>query len=181
MNLYKYRIILIAVFLYSCKQEDQTPVICYFQEGKLNEKLVAKELRKYIYQRTSVFPQVKEIPKFPEDNIKAIIVATVQELKILGKNSLVMDSLNTLNQDGFYIKSLQLSQLLIAGKEAMGALYEAYNYIENSLGVGFYLHRDTLPDEKLKQILLSGSYKTYNSLFKTRGILPFHDFSEGPD
>jgi len=172
---------LIIILFWSCKKDVETPVIYHFQNAHANEQLAAKELRRYIYLRTDELPEIREVSKLPDDDQKAIIVATAEDLKNLEANLGVTDSLGKLKNDGFYLRSLNSSRLLIAGKKAIGTLYGAYHFIEHSLGVGFYLHGDALPDEKLQQITLSGFDKIHNPLFRTRGILPFHDFPEGPD
>jgi hypothetical protein len=58
-------------------------------------------------------------------------------------------------------------------------LYGSYRLAEH-LGVRFYLHGDVIPDRKIGSTLpdLSESGKP---LFDIRGIVPFHDFPEGPD
>ena len=66
----------------------------------------------------------------------------------------------------------------IAGGSELGVLYGAYRYAE-LLGVRFYLHEDVLPDEPLKE--LPAVDETGKPVFGVRGILPFHDFAQGPD
>ena len=66
----------------------------------------------------------------------------------------------------------------ITGGSDVGVLYGAYRYAE-LLGVRFYLHGDVIPDERLKELpVLSDTGKPE---FAVRGVLPFHDFPEGPD
>jgi hypothetical protein len=69
--------------------------------------------------------------------------------------------------------------LAISGGSAVAVLHGAYAFAEK-LGVRFYLHGDVVPDVK-KALVLSGFDETREPLFATRGILPFHDFPEGPD
>ena len=66
----------------------------------------------------------------------------------------------------------------IAGGSDLGVLYGAYRYAE-LLGVRFYLHGDVVPDERLKE--LPNVSDAGKPEFAVRGILPFHDFPEGPD
>ena len=61
----------------------------------------------------------------------------------------------------------------------MAVLYAAYHFAE-TLGVRFYLHGDVLPDRRIP-FVLPDLDETHTPLFETRGILPFHDFTEGPD
>jgi hypothetical protein len=58
-------------------------------------------------------------------------------------------------------------------------LYGAYAFAEK-LGIRFYLHGDVAPDVR-KPLVLYNFDETREPLFATRGILPFHDFPEGPD
>ena len=69
-------------------------------------------------------------------------------------------------------------RVTIRGGSDLGVLYGAYRYIEK-MGVRFYLHGDVIPDQRLKG--LPEANEDGKPLFAMRGILPFHDFFEGPD
>jgi hypothetical protein len=69
--------------------------------------------------------------------------------------------------------------LLLPGGEAHATLYAAYRFVEH-LGVRFYLHGDVIPDRQVDWKLPTLD-ETRKPLFDRRGILPFHDFPEGPD
>jgi hypothetical protein len=79
----------------------------------------------------------------------------------------------SLGADEYRIKSD-----VITGGSDLGVLYGAYRYAE-LLGVRFYLHGDVIPDERLKELPVVND--AGKPLFAMRGILPFHDFPEGPD
>ena len=66
----------------------------------------------------------------------------------------------------------------ITGGSDLGVLYGAYRYAE-LLGVRFYLDGDVVPDERLDE--LPALSDTGKPEFAVRGVLPFHDFPEGPD
>ena len=69
--------------------------------------------------------------------------------------------------------------LTISGGSDLAVLYGAYAYAEN-LGVRFYLHGDVVPDDRVP-FALPDLDETAAPAFETRGVLPFHDFPEGPD
>ena len=82
----------------------------------------------------------------------------------------------------YRLKSLDAAQAriwLIAGGDDLGTLYGAYRFAER-LGIRFYLDGDTVPDNKLMTGIPELD-ETGRPLFSLRGILPFHDFPEGPD
>jgi hypothetical protein len=68
----------------------------------------------------------------------------------------------------------------IVGGGDIGLLYGAYRFAEK-LGVRFYLHGDVVPDTPLHWDERPAIDEIGRPLFATRGILPFHDFPEGPD
>ena len=69
--------------------------------------------------------------------------------------------------------------LLVTGGSPVGALYGAYRLAER-LGVRFALHGDTLPDGRVAWPRIDPD-ELGHPLFELRGVLPFHDFPEGPD
>ncbi len=58
-------------------------------------------------------------------------------------------------------------------------MYGAYHFVE-LFGIRFHLHGDVIPDEKI-DFSLPRIDEIARPLFELRGILPFHDFAEGPD
>ncbi len=116
-----------------------------------NVKLAAKEIRRYVYLRTG----------------KLLPVAEAGE----GIALKIDPSLGA--------QEYRLHPHSITGGSDVGVLYGAYRYAE-LLGVRFYLHGDVIPDEQLKE-LPAVKEEIGRPIFETRGILPFHDFPEGPD
>jgi hypothetical protein len=87
-----------------------------------------------------------------------------------------------LEEQEFRLKTyhaLKSKVLRISGGSPQALLYGAYEFAEQ-LGVRFYLHGDVIPDEKIPFRLPDLDIQK-KPLFATRGILPFHDFPEGPD
>jgi len=69
--------------------------------------------------------------------------------------------------------------LTITGGSDLAVLYGAYAFAEK-LGVRFYLHGDVVPDGQVP-FAIPDLDETRAPAFETRGLLPFHDFPEGPD
>lgn len=67
---------------------------------------------------------------------------------------------------------------LCIGANDVSTLYSAYTFAEN-LGVRFYIHGDVIG--KHWTSWLPSINQLSDPYFETRGIQPFHDFSEGPD
>jgi len=127
------------------------------ENAPANIKLAAKEVRRYVYLRTG-----KLLP----------IVQSASG------NSISFNVDKTLEEQQYQLKSDGQS-LIISGGSDMAVLYGAYDFAEK-LGVRFYLHGDVVPDEKIP-FSIPLLTETHEPLFETRGILPFHDFPEGPD
>ena len=117
-------------------------------------KLAAKEIRRYIYLRTG------KLWSIAADS---------------GAIGLRVDG--ALLPEQYRLKS-EGERLTITGGSDVGVLYGAYRYAE-LLGVRFYLHEDVWPDELLPE--LPAVDETGKPVFGVRGILPFHDFAQGPD
>jgi hypothetical protein len=67
----------------------------------------------------------------------------------------------------------------IVGADAQAALYGAYDYLERR-GCTFTSAGPTVPARAAPD-LAPGSSTDGAPVFTTRGLQPFHDFSEGPD
>ena len=175
--------LILAAFT-SCKKPGQEAVILSPAGSSLQERLAATELRRYLYLRMDELVPVAALDSLPEGKKKGILIA------VKGGPSLasVLDetmkkAVDALGDEDFLIKttsSPDRSLVVIAGGGPTGALYGAYRYIEEGLGVRFYMHGDVVPDGKLPfripEVNLQGK-----PLFRLRGIQPFHDFPEGPD
>ncbi len=146
------------------------------------EKLAAKEVRKYVYLRTDDLLEIETFtPYFRKE--KAIVISrygynipTGKSIPGIKDQSYRMYSIGDDKNRSIYIEGF-----------GTGTLYGAYSFIEE-LGVRFYLHGDVLPDEKIDLKLPKLSINEIPKYgianipnFKLRGLLPFHDFPEGPD
>jgi len=148
-------------------------------EADNQEKLAAKEVRRYIYLRTGTLPEIQA-----GDDLTAkgnlILIANKDHSIIKGINSL--SGAASLKDQQYILKTVSDNNrkiLVIAGGDSIGTLYGSYKFAEH-LGVRFYLHGDVVPDEQQK-FSLPDVNETGKPLFELRGIHPFHDFPEGPD
>jgi hypothetical protein len=117
-------------------------------------RFAAKEIRRYVYLRTGhLAPLTESGPGI----------------------ALKIDS--SLDPESYRIGTAG-DTTAISGGDELGVLYGAYRYAE-LLGMRFYLHGDVVPDDRLKE--LPAVSDTGKPEFALRGILPFHDFPEGPD
>jgi hypothetical protein len=145
------------------------------------EMLASKEIRRYIYLRTDeLLPIIQNDSPVRTDN--CIIVAS-KDRELLKKYDDLPPSLySDLNEQEYILKSVSQGNHIIhfiIGGDPAGVLYGTYQFAEK-LGIRFYLHGDVIPDEKQMLDLPVMSEKG-KPLFTLRGILPFHDFPEGPD
>ena len=127
-------------------------------------QLAARELRRYLYLRTGTWSDLVE----PTSSRN-----TDQHL------ALELDSA-ALQPQCYRIESLAGQTIRIVGGDEQGALFGCYAFLKE-LGIHFALHGDSVPDasQPLKwptDLLVEGQPQ-----FGLRGIVPFHDFAEGPD
>lgn len=162
----------VLLVLISCG-ESKTLTIYYAKDASPKEILAAKELQKYIYVRSGELPEIAVYEGKEQVKGKAIILSQFEKFE--NKSNVIK-----VEGDSYLLKSEEKDQLFIVGGSSEGILYGAYKYIE-SLGVGFMIDGDIIPDEKLDTVKLNGFNETHNPAFALRGIQPFHDFPEGPD
>ena len=154
---------LLFIFLFNgCKEKI---VIVIPDKASKIEILAAKEIRKYLYLRTDLLPEI--IDKTSGKSGGTEIVLRIDTL-LAGQE--------------FCLKTTDVQKeksLIISGGSPQALLYGAYEFAEQ-IGVSFYLHGDVIPDKKIEDRLPDLDIHK-RPLFGIRGILPFHDFPEGPD
>jgi hypothetical protein len=161
------------------------------------ECLAAKEVRRYVYLRTGKLLSIVRSSKALPPKTPLIIVGQKDHpavRTITDKNPELASSTKSLHPQQYLIKTFvsrassprfegetpsTRKVLLITGGDSIGTLYAAYRFAEH-LGVRFYLHGDTIPDERIA-LKIPDLDERGKPLFDTRGIQPFHDFPEGPD
>jgi len=74
---------IIAVFISACSIEKDDKVVCIPENASFQEKLAAKEIRRYIYARTNELLTIKEIGKKIPDNNITIVVADFKHYNLL--------------------------------------------------------------------------------------------------
>jgi hypothetical protein len=164
--------------------EKKTAFKIYLAESSdEREQLSARELRRYIYLRTDILVPIEEVNFEKNSPLTGIIIGLNNDRHLL---SYLPDSLQNkftnLHPEGYIIYADQKnngSLGIIAGADPQGVLYGAYRFLEK-LGCRFYLHGDVIPDRKMS-LDLPKFLEIREPLFTIRGILPFHDFPEGPD
>ncbi len=166
-----------AVFMSGCRRSPAA-IIFIDRTSDRVEELAAKEIRKYIYLRTGVLPEIRKWENGAADHCNAIIVGksvspmmndTGYQFPELGEDSFILKT----------IKKGDFRRLLVAGGSSAGTLYAAYHLAEH-MGLGFYLEGDIVPDKRIGFVFPELDIKQ-DPLFRRRGIQPFHDFPEGPD
>lgn len=139
-------------------------IIVYSIHATYQEHLAAREIRRYVYLRTGILLELTEADELPAEHEGYHIVreGEPQTYRI-----------------GSHLTAEGRRWLRIAGGTDGGVLYGAYRTMEH-LGVRYALHGDILPDNRIP-LGLPDIEETGKPLFELRGILPFHDFPEGPD
>ena len=177
----KYIILILSlVLLSSCAKRRHTLIILP-QNASTLEKLAAKEVRRYIYQRSGQLLTI-----VPADTLVAgedvILVARKDRALIKGLSNEMKASAADIGNETYILKTVRVggrTVALVCGGDDIGTLYAAYRFAEH-LGVRFYLHGDVIPEQKIKWCIPDLD-EMRTPLFAVRGIQPFHDFPEGPD
>jgi hypothetical protein len=171
-------VFVLIVFGASVSQPSFGQTIVCPEGSSLQVSIAVKEVRRYIYLRTGDKLPLKESVSIPEKGDLILIADDDNKMvESLG------DSLgHNTHPGGFIIKTVKENSrqiLVITGSDSISTLYGAYRFAEH-LGIGFGLSRDAIPDKQIT-LDISGFDEMGGPLLKTRGILPFHDFPEGPD
>ena len=143
----------------------------------LPEVLAAKEVRRYVYQRTGELLPLTSSDTLPEGDV---VLVAAQAASLVADLDYAIGYVNP--PGGFLIKSVEKegrTVLVITGVDPDATLHGAYRFAEH-LGVGFGLEGDVIPDARVT-LDISGYDEVAVPLLETRGLLPFHDFPEGPD
>jgi hypothetical protein len=153
-------------------------------KASLKVHLAAKEVRRYFYLRTACLAEIHEglsTTQFSE--ITFLLCARPDDIPPMpGRDSLVA-RMRMLGREGYMLETIRLSEKklhVILGGDDTGVLYGGYALAEQ-MGIRFSLHGDVVPEDHFAPDTFSLTGKTGRPLFAIRGILPFHDFPEGPD
>lgn len=160
----QFCLIMLSAFLLAFTSVDKEPTSISLPVSSSDRmRLAAQEIQKYVYQRTGRLLPVKQVSN--DAHIR-------HSIRLVCDDNQGTSEEFALERDG--------SNLLIRGGSDLAVLYGAYQYAE-LLGVRFTLHGDVLPDNRFEGSLWQCGKGTYRPLFNIRGLLPFHDFPEGPD
>jgi len=161
--------------------------IAHSSDASTVELQAAKEVRRYIFLRTGIAPEVMPVNRYADlPGGDVIVVATdnkpiISELKSEYGN---IDAPNSDNRKGYLLKSISNNGrniLVITGADAVTTLNAAYRFAE-LIGCYFNLAGDVIPDQKLAYPLDISDYDEKSQpWFELRGNLPFHNFLAGPD
>lgn len=160
---------MLPVLLLLAAAASARPTIISPERASALETLAAREVRRYFYVRTGELLPIVIASKVPAG--EAIVVARQDRPLASPAGAKLAAQEYVIKTDG--------AVLYLVGGDDTGTLYAAYTFAER-LGVRFYLHGDVIPDQRIAPALPALN-ETAKPLFDTRGILPFHDFPEGPD
>ncbi len=151
-------------------------------DASLQERLAAKEVRRYVYLRTGQLLDIRNAAKIPVGAKNAIVVAAKQRALVRQIDRALAAKVSGLKPEEFLLRTIDVggrTAVVIAGGDETGTLYGAYRFAEH-IGIGFGLDGDVVPDSRIP-LALPVLDETSAPLFRLRGIQPFHDFPEGPD
>jgi hypothetical protein len=174
---------LAAIFSYGCARKSPVPDVVVAKDAGWHERAAAAEVRRYIYLRTGVVPDLREAGSFSRIPGGAVAVSGKGGALVQGLDDrAAAGRLAALGPEDHWLMTLRSGSKrihLVAGGSGPAVLYGAYQLAEK-LGIRFGLEGDIVPDAKLGAISFDLD-ETGRPLFAVRGIQPFHDFPEGPD
>ena len=150
------------------------PVIAYPADAPPLVRFAAREVRRYVYQRTD-----KLLAVTSEIGAPAPIILSVKGAGLLPGDEGIRVDAAALGPQDYLLRTIVNRGVFLVGGSDTAVLYAAYRFAEY-LGVRFYLHGDVIPDQKVP-FVFPVIDETHKPLFELRGIQPFHDFPEGPD
>ena len=172
-----FSILFAIVFLLQKHTLGQT--IIYPGNGSNAELLAAKEVRRYIYMRTDSLLDIQAVSTLP----------SAGDLILVAKDNSSITSLvdglelgHVPREDQIVLKTVNTGErtiLVITGYDDHAVLVAAYRYAEK-IGCYFDLAGDVIPDTKTS-VSITGCDEVGEPRFEMNGILPFHDFHQGPD
>jgi hypothetical protein len=139
-------------------QEPTVSAIVIAEPAGAQQRFAAAELRRYVYLRTGVLLDI------------------AAKRTSAARFAFHLDA--ELPAEAYRLRT-RAGCLEISSANEQGLLYGAYAVAEK-LGVRFYLHGDVVPDARIP-FAVPVLDETAQPYFAVRGILPFHDFPEGPD
>jgi hypothetical protein len=153
------------------------------------EKLAGLELQRYIYLRTGTMAliQTSDTLRISGEHPTLTLAVATKGTPLAAQLSqnLTRRQLKAVHQLGPQEYVLDQQSIghhrvaFIIGGNSIGTLYGAYRYVQH-LGISFDLYHDVIPSGRLSH-LPPVKWKRGRPKFALRGILPFHDFPEGPD
>jgi hypothetical protein len=181
------QLFLIACILLSSFQLNAQTIV-YPSDGSNTELHAAKEVRRYIFLRTGVAPELvaaNNYSSLPEGDVIVISEDSRDIITELKQEYGNVDAPESDGRMGYIIKSVDKGDgrdiLVITGADSITTLNAAYRFAE-LLGCHFNLAGDVIPDQKLSYPLtISGYDEKSQPWFELRGCLPFHNFPTGPD
>jgi hypothetical protein len=143
-------------------------------------RLGASEIRRYLYDARIVSARPSFSSSLPPNSSEdAVVICTVHEAALL-LGPIMRDVESPPSTGGYSIAVPRAGLVAIVGSDAQHALYGAYSYLER-LGLTFTSAGVTLPAPGASTQLSPGFSTVDTPVFTTRGLQPFHDFTEGPD
>jgi hypothetical protein len=166
----------------ACSPKRDVPGVFVAPDASWHVRAAAAEVRRYIYLRTGEAPPLKSAPSFARIPAGAVAILERGGPFASDLDADVAAKVGALGPEDYWLKTWPRGRsaiVLVAGGSGPAVLYGAYQLAEK-LGVRFGLEGDIVPDGRIAFPALELD-DGGRPLFAVRGILPFHDFPEGPD
>ena len=154
-------------------------------------QLAGRELRRYIWHVTATLaPIYRAVSDVPPGCRRLVLAEAPEQLGGVAADADAAARVAALQPSEHLILSQRGDPLtvVIAGGDGQGALYAAYLFAHEVLGVHFSLAGDVLPAPARAAAAQNNNASSWGSIdlldtprFPLRGLQPFYNFAEGPD
>jgi len=151
-------------------------------------RLAGRELRRYLWHSTDTLAEVYDAASAVPDGCHRIVVAEgLRAEQLGGVGGASAKRVAELQPSEHLILTQRDDPLtvLVAGGDGQGALYAAYFFAHEVLGVHFSIAGDVLPAANATRLPDAAGWGEIDLAdsprFPLRGLQPFYNFAEGPD
>ncbi len=158
---------------------DQRVALIIPNEVSVAERLAIEDLASFLQRsiKAVVRRQLSTVPLSSLDEPAALIFGTAENNAALGKllQQGKVKAGRDLGPEGSLVQSLEAdgkTVVVLMGQTGRGASYAAYSFLENELGIGFFIDGNRVPDNP--SVSLAGLHRAEVPAASTRGLFHHH-------
>lgn len=161
------------------------PMVVVGEDAPRLERLAAAEVQRYLYHLTGDKLEIRTDAEIDEDSAAPMVTVGQRDTNAviadMADDGLLPGEDDSPGPEGYVIRTVTYGgadAIAVMGTDDNGTLYGSYELLER-YGARFYIGRDVLPEHRepfaVKQLDI-----TEKPAVARRGLLPWHDFLNGP-